>query len=1455
MTALKKTFIIISFLFTSLYAHESVKFGVFAYKGVEQTRKQYEPLVKALNEKLDKKIILEVLTQQEINEKISKKELDIVTTNPTHFLSIRDKYALSGAIATLNGYDKGVITNKLAGVIIVRPESEIKNLKDIKNKIIAAPSKSHMGGYRAQAYELFLAGVDISKKSKKIIEMKGSHQEVVKAVLTGVIDVGFIRDGILEEMIYKKEISEEDIRVVNEQKGVDYPYKISTKLYPEWPVFSLPHLEEEIVKDFIAALFSLKPNDEMKKNGIYNYTLPADYLQVEELSRTLRLPPFDKAIDVTFMDILNSHKIELIIIFISLLLGLFYHLRERRRKNFISSLLSNIGEGVYGIDNNGNCTWINKKALNMLGYSEKEILHKNQHDIFHSHKPSREKYNADECPINLTSKDKVTRTLNEHFIKKDGSLLPIILTVTSIDEGGAIVVFRDISNSIAKEQALKRSERELRLEKQRLDAIIQGTNVGTGEWNIQTGDTIFNERWAEIIGYTLDEISPTSIDTWEKFSHPDDFIATKKLLEEHLDGKTEYFESEMRMKHKNGHWVWVVDRAKVFEWDKDDKPVLMSGTHQDITERKLAQEKIEHINNQLESLLESIPDLIWMKDVNGVYITCNKRFEDFFGASLDEIKGKTDYDFVSKELADFFREHDKKAMHSNVPLTNFEEITFAVDSHKEFLQTTKTAVRGRNGEILGILGIGRDLSELKRSEQKLRDSKELLDLFFKQSMHGFFFMMLDEPIEWNDSIDKEKTLDYVFEHQRVTKINEAMLEQYKAKEEEFLGFTPTDFFKHNIEEGRDIWRELFSRGIYHVNTNEQKFDGTPMVIDGDYICLYNSEGKITGHFGVQREITQDIRDKEALQEAKEEAERANNSKSEFLANMSHEIRTPMNAIIGFSEILLESDLDEKQLHQLHKINSSSKMLLSIINDILDFSKIEANRLEIEHREFNLESILSKIKMLFKQTALDKGLEFYCNVEEGVPSMVVADELRITQVLINLLGNAIKFTKEGAVKVDLKISKKDEKSATLLFSVIDSGIGISQNQIEKLFKPFSQADDSITRRYGGSGLGLSISSRLVSAMGGEIDVKSKEGVGSTFSFEIIVGVNSWSQNSLKLENMDISKDASKLLKYPDFSNVKLLLVEDNEINQEITTEILKKVKITPDLANNGKEAVDIFVAKPNYYDIILMDIQMPIMSGYEATKIIREHDKEIPIIALTAAAMIEDRHKTLDAGMNEHLSKPIDSDEMLSSIAKWLDIDFTIKQKSSNTKVKDSAVLDLEYAINELNLNSDILHKILSKFYEELESDFASLVELLHVEDKSAKSLIHALKGVSSNIGAKELASIATYIDTQLKKAQAIKPEDIALLKEAIERVKEKIVSYLRENPLQEDEMREEDFKNLYLEVSQDIKNGTMVEFQNQQLLFNLLKTKVNRHELELWMREMDNFDYDKAYNIMKEWQL
>jgi len=1428
---MKKLLFIFFFLllFTHLYAKENIRFGVFAYKEVEDTKKQYQNLVNYLNEKLDNRVILEVLTQEEMNEKIKNRQLDIVTTNPIHFLHIRQQYDLSGAIATLRGFKEGIVTSKLAGVIIVRKDSPLQTLEDLKNKTIVAPSKKHMGGFRAQAYELYLKGIDIEEKSKKIIELKGSHQDVVRAILSKEADVGFIRDGILEEMTAKGELKNDAIRIINEQSNPYHPYKISTKLYPEWPVFSMPYMNEDDVKIFISALFSIKPTESMKNTGIYDYTLPADYLETEELSRALRLPPFDKAAKVTILDIMHQYKIELLAIAFSLLLGLFYHIREKKNKDLFSSLLSNMGEGVYGIDKDGNCTWINKKALDMLGYNEKEILHKNQHHLFHHHKPKKEEYDVDECPIYLTSKDKVTRNFDEYFIKKDGSHLPVNLTVTPANNDGAIVVFRDISDLLEKQKELEKSEnlfrtlfemfpdaivitdietqlpykfnkvanvqlgysadefeklpinkydaietqsdiqehikfiyenkednfetkhrtkegvildigvsvrliyienktyllsvhrditqikryqRDLRFQKQRLDSIIEGTNVGTWEWDIEIGNVVFNERWAEIIGYTLEELFPISIDTWIKYTHPDDFLESKKMLERHFSGELDYYECESRMKHKDGHWIWVLDRGKVSQWSKDGKPVLMSGTHQDITARKLEQEELASLNNQLESLLQSIPDLVWMKDADGVYITCNKRFEEFFGAPKEKIYGKTDYDFVSKELADFFREHDKNAMHSEVPLTNFEEIPFAIDGHTEYLQTTKTAVKDKNGTILGVLGVGRNLTELKKNE-------------------------------------------------------------------------------------------------------------------------------------------------EALKEAKEEADRANLAKSDFLANMSHEIRTPMNAILGLSELMLDANLSAKEKDYLQKIHGSSKMLLGIINDILDYSKIEANKMEIEHREFNLGNVLSKLKMIFTQNAINKGLKLFFELKGTTPRMVVGDELRINQVLVNLLSNALKFTNEGHVALSIELKQQYKHSAVINFSVSDTGIGIAGEDISKLFAPFSQADNSTTRKYGGTGLGLSISTRLVEAMGGRLNVDSQRGIGSTFSFEIELGIDSWDENKLETVDELNMVNVSSVEDFPDLSNINVLLVEDNEINQEVALAILKKVKIEAVVANNGKEAVNIFLSKPNYFNIILMDLQMPIMNGYEATTVIREHDKNIPIIALTAAAMVEDREKVLSVGMNDHLPKPINSNEMLKTVAKWCNVSINIADKEEKKILEqNSAILDIEYALNIVNSNKELLHKILSKFLIELENEFASLPTLLSQNDPSAAPLIHALKGVSGNIGAKALSSICNLIYNNYKKSSIVSKESIDALQSAMDALKTEIKSMHMDTNVVSHEaaLNDDELQNLFQETLKNVKIGTMIQTQKQQMLFSGLKDKINSYELGLWMEAMDEFDYDKAYNIMKEWK-
>lgn len=1182
---MKKIFPLLLFLFCfSLSAQESIRFGVFAYKGVEQTRKQYAPLAEALTEKLGVPVVLELLTQEEMNAKMAHGELDIITTNPTHFLHIRQSYHLNGAVATLEGYNKGVATDALAGVIVVKNKSTITKLQDLKGKKIATPSKTHMGGYRAQAYEIYLSGVDVAKEST-IIEVSGSHQKSVEAVLSGKADAAFIRDGIYEEMLANGSITKDALRIINEQKS-EHPYVVSTHFYPEWPILIMPHVSKHTAKEFTAALLLLQPSEKLKEGGIHGYSLPADYLKVEELSRALRLPPFDKAPQVTLLEVLHQYAVDLVIVALALFAGLLYHLRERKRKNFIASLLSNIGDGVYGTDKDGNCIWINQKALSLLGYSEKEVLGKDQHLLFHHHKHDESAYPAEECPIYKTQNDGKTRECKEWFIRKDGSFFPVDLTVASTQNGGSIVVFHDIS----------------------------------------------------------------------------DFVL------------------------------------------------------------------------------------------------------------------KTD---------------------------------------------------------------------------ELENRQQLLELFFRQSMYGFFFMMLDEPIEWNDSVDKEKALDYIFEHQHVTKINQAMLEQYGASEEEFLGFTPTDFFEHNLQEGREIWRGLFDRGTWHVNTNEQKFDGTPMVINGDYICLYDKEGRITGHFGVQREVTEEIKAKAALQAAKEEAERANSSKSAFLANMSHEIRTPMNAVLGFSEILLSTDVDARQKNYLQKIVSSSRLLLDIINDILDFSKIEASKIEIEHKAFELSNSINKLKMMFKQTASEKGISLSYELSKNLPSVIIGDELRLTQILINLVSNAIKFTKEGMVTIALDVTKKGDKEATLHVSVKDGGIGMNEKQLQKLFQPFSQADSSITRKYGGTGLGLSISAGLVRAMGGALEAKSSEGVGSEFYFDIDVGVASW-------ERADVAQEETQeaVYVYPDLSHVKLLLVEDYEINQEVVTEILKRVKITPDIANNGKEAVEMFLAKPDAYDIILMDIQMPIMSGYEASKIIRGYNQEIPIIALTAAAMVEDRTKALEAGMNEHLSKPIESDEMLRCIAKYFNATFeAVPQKQIALSQPQQNVLDVEYAMRLVGQNQALYSKIISKFSEELQGEFATLPELLEQKESAAKSLIHALKGVSGNVGANELATFSTNIDALLKAQKEITKEETEQLRQAMQRARDAIENYLSTHAAQETQVHDEDLKTFFVTILKNIQEGTIVELQDQQLLFTMLKPKVSAHELEEWMRAMDNYDYDCAYNIMKEWKI
>ncbi|MBF0266876.1 MAG: response regulator [Gammaproteobacteria bacterium] len=389
-----------------------------------------------------------------------------------------------------------------------------------------------------------------------------------------------------------------------------------------------------------------------------------------------------------------------------------------------------------------------------------------------------------------------------------------------------------------------------------------------------------------------------------------------------------------------------------------------------------------------------------------------------------------------------------------------------------------------------------------------------------------------------------------------------------------------------------------------------------------------------------------------LSKAKETAELANTTKSEFLANMSHEIRTPMNGIIGMTHLALQQKLDEKPKSFIEKANISAENLLVIINDILDFSKIEAGKLDLEINPFKFKDVLDNTVAIIQLKAEEKKLQLAVHLELGFNRDFYGDSLRISQILINLANNAVKFTENGgAIEIKIKLDKETEEHIYICCSVKDTGVGISPENQKKLFKSFSQADASTTREYGGTGLGLTISSKLVELMGGRIWMESEEGKGSTFHFTI--KLNKQGKETLETTSAIESKPIKINQAKEQLKDCKILLVEDNEINQELAVELLMMNGIDVETANNGAEAIELL--KNNEFDGVLMDCQMPVMDGYQATDKIRNQEqfKDLPVIALTANAMKQDIEKVLSVGMNDHIAKPINPETMLLTMAKWI----------------------------------------------------------------------------------------------------------------------------------------------------------------------------------------------------------
>ncbi|MEP6584571.1 MAG: ATP-binding protein, partial [Ginsengibacter sp.] len=410
--------------------------------------------------------------------------------------------------------------------------------------------------------------------------------------------------------------------------------------------------------------------------------------------------------------------------------------------------------------------------------------------------------------------------------------------------------------------------------------------------------------------------------------------------------------------------------------------------------------------------------------------------------------------------------------------------------------------------------------------------------------------------------------------------------------------------------------------------------------------LLDAQNKIYGLSGIGTDITERVRYEEQLIQAKKIAEDAKKLQEQFLANMSHEIRTPMNGIQGMTDLLLETNLNEEQVDFTKTIKRSSDNLLVIINDILDFSKIQAGKLTIEKIDFKLTEVVENINAIFRHRLQEKKLDFSFAIDKNVPAILKGDPYRLNQILVNILGNAIKFTHEGGVTIKVSVEKQTPERVFLNFTISDTGIGIEGDKINKIFESFTQASVETSRKYGGTGLGLAITKQLLELQEGSVSVESKINIGTTFKFSIPYSYSNI--NNPAAFKSDELKNYSALLK-----GKKFLVAEDNEVNQKVIRHVLQKAGGIVDMANNGLEAVS-YLTKNAGYDLIIMDLQMPEMDGYAATKHIRNEMKiSIPIVAMTASALKGEKAKCLGIGMNDYLSKPFDVSFLYKRISELL----------------------------------------------------------------------------------------------------------------------------------------------------------------------------------------------------------
>ncbi len=873
--------------------------------------------------------------------------------------------------------------------------------------------------------------------------------------------------------------------------------------------------------------------------------------------------------------------------------------------------------------------YFNIDGTSLLGASVLELEHLSLED--------RKKYQAEDLKAIENATDLHYETSFEFERGHTSALYWINGFLSSEKEKGLVGIFVDISKQKEFEANLAKSIKELKyaqdaeaIANERMKAMLDTMPLAAQVWSSDYVMLDASQETARLFG----------------FKDPQDFIEHfKEIVPEYQpNGKKsselayQYITEAFEAGYLRKNWTQMNTAGEVIPLDaifipsfiRDEKVLLVF--LRDLREQHENLCKMREAYEYTKVMLDASPfgTMIWDKNLN--LMDCNKAVARTFGVS--------DRDEFQKVFPTLFPEFQPDGTPSLQKMAEHIAIAINEGSTKSFwlgltpdgkeVPTEITAVSAKhNGEDM-VVSFVHDLREVEENLRKVRAAEKRTEAILNGIPLGINILNLqlqiidcnDEAVRMSGFKNKEDYLEKVMSYFPEIQPNGEPSEQFIVNK--FSGLR--DGGVNNFEM-MALSADNQEIPIY-VNIEFAHIEGEEL-----YICYV-------------RDLRESKKMLKEIELSKDAAEKSAMAKSEFLANMSHEIRTPMNGILGLLHILSSTKLDDMQKNYMQKALFSTNELLRIINDILDFSKIEAGKLEMETTLFTVHDVCAELESLFGHAITDKGLTSHMDMGDFSTTALLGDPLRLKQVLLNLVSNAIKFTGKGSIGLIVQSSKHENNKLHCLFEVVDTGIGLSEEQISGLFSAFSQADTSVTRKYGGTGLGLAISKRIVDMMHGEIWVKSTPGKGSSFFFTAIFHIAG--------EDVNMVTKTNNAERNPQSYSGHLLLVEDNQINQIIAEELLQSVGYTVDVANNGQEALDMLEKTP--YDLVLMDIQMPIMDGLTASAKIREIPKfaKLPVIAMSAHAMTGDKEKSLKHGMNDHITKPISPDILYNTLSYWLD---------------------------------------------------------------------------------------------------------------------------------------------------------------------------------------------------------